>query len=508
MFKSRYIFFGWLPAALFTFVPYLISAQDSAPAIASPAELEAQYNHIARHLDSGGDLYLVLNPLQSIQLFTHQLSKFEAVVKKTLQIPNLEEDIKETLAILQQLKAKWVDLGINEISGLGFSSRMLADKKHFQHRQLLALEPGADGSLWSLLRDKPEIDQVLKLLPPESGITLAFDFPLQHLIAEIKRLAVDTPLEGQVDDALQEMLRDEGVKLYTKSFDHVVGLSLSLREDDDLTAPIPDFTVCIRVYRPEMLEEVFGSHADKQPLGDTFHYQIPAAGLPAVYIAPIGKYIVLTSTFDRLKACHARHLGTAKGAFQALASNASLGSLKQANGFLQISPRFSRGICDLVQAQMKRSGQWLPGMEDIFPSDFSFESTVQRVRDGILQRSVSSLDGVTQALVPLMLSVAAIVGTFKSASSVTIPEAALIDPAADEQVRLKVTHATLAQLSAAIQTYRLKEGAYPARLNQLVKKKYIKAMPRDGWGHPLFYDATTGNCWAIINGERIELSVQ
>ena len=51
----------------------------------------------------------------------------------------------------------------------------------------------------------------------------------------------------------------------------------------------------------------------------------------------------------------------------------------------------------------------------------------------------------------------------------------------------KITRAMIAQLRGQVDVFKLNQGRYPDRLEELVQAGYLHEMPLDGWGHPYVY---------------------
>lgn len=51
----------------------------------------------------------------------------------------------------------------------------------------------------------------------------------------------------------------------------------------------------------------------------------------------------------------------------------------------------------------------------------------------------------------------------------------------------KITRAMIAQLRGQVDVFKLNQGRYPERLEELVRVGYLHEMPVDGWGRPYAY---------------------
>ena len=65
-----------------------------------------------------------------------------------------------------------------------------------------------------------------------------------------------------------------------------------------------------------------------------------------------------------------------------------------------------------------------------------------------------------------------------------------------DRARTATTKAKIASVMTQVQVYYMEKNKYPPTLQSLVSGKYLKVVPKDGWGNELQYDPKSGDVYA------------
>lgn len=368
------------PAPTPTPVPKVTSAEPT------------RFDEIARNLDAGGDLYLILSTEAMAKKFTAALNEL-----KTLYLSKIEEGKRaEASKQWDWVVALLGKSGVGDISGIGFSS-LAVEPGNYQYKAILHHPEGkGTGPFWKTMDGPTNALEIIPWLPENTAVVHSMNLSLQPLWQLLNQ---EIPAEYKKElDSLRDTVSKVNLDL-----DRVIagvgpfyGFVVTLDEKQPVqlnnempVIPTPGLTLFVQVTDPEIrarIEQQLASVPGNETTGENgLKIKSLAVPIPVPFLKPAiawqNDVFILSSSEDLIREMAEIKAGKKPG----LAANAEFQKIaaqlpKTALQFSASSPSYMKVMAELEKVQNRAALSLLsPAARQRW-----FYSTVEKTTNGAL----------------------------------------------------------------------------------------------------------------------------
>ena len=431
--------------------PPLPTPSVSAPVGQQQAATQNSFWAVNQHLDQGGTFYLYLSSEQLMSKMDNFMETMGGLVDAAGQELGEEEQQMAT-AGMDMVRTFFEQSGIRDISGMGMSS-FEAEKDFHRNSMVVHHYPERkDGLLWKVMGAQPHEQQILKMLPTDTVLSVQADLDAVAAFDWMRKFITDTaPPEAVAEMAKGLAQMNQAIKFedLLRSTGGELGFFVTLNEQNQIPVPLPlppdalqglqltfsepGLALVLKVKDQQLMTMIsqLMQNPEMAPMlkqsvenGITIHTLTPPEELPVpIDLTPTlmqtGDYIVLTSSQKLAKDILAVQSGKSEGLagteeFKRLANGLNL----QGNQLHFMSSRLGKEYSKLskfglAMAEMQAANDPDPQAKqvldlakkfmDVDGSKASGQLTVMQVTaEGMVMKSQSTSDPIG-ATVPLLL---------------------------------------------------------------------------------------------------------
>lgn len=203
---------------------------------------KTSFNEVTSQLDPGGNFYLYLSTAQWLDGLSDKMSAWQ---QKFASMPDLKpedlDNINEAFELVTNLVK---DSGIEDVSGIGFSSVEIEDGMYRNKALLHHYDGKGTGFMWQLFGKQPHPLTGLDFLPDDTAMAIYSDADLPLLWSVVQR-DVNASNIPKAQEWLQELpgqfekATDIKWDQFLNSLGGEFGLVLTLDVSNKVTVPVP-----------------------------------------------------------------------------------------------------------------------------------------------------------------------------------------------------------------------------------------------------------------------------
>ncbi|MCP4215286.1 MAG: hypothetical protein GY765_11555 [bacterium] len=494
-----------LIGAVFVFFMF-VGCGDSGSGAHKKSAQKNSYKEVTANLHQGGEFFMYASTEQTMKT----VEKYAGKIRKLVEMNAADSPVgTDGVKIFDLLYGMFKRSGINEISGLGFSSVCIDAQKGLNHsRGVIHHYKGqGKGLIWQLLGPTPQPLAELDMLPADTVAAAFSDVKLhtlwQWLKKEINASSMEKVKQGFA--MAEPMLKKEGVDLekILASMAGRIGIVMTL--DSKQNTKIPMGKIALDIPEPAIAivisvkdDTIFNLLQSKIPVpqkGDKKEIKIPVPPMPfplePIVVQVEGKLIIATTPkiIAAMKDAKAKGNGLKTSAeFKAMQTDMP----QKGNGFKFVGVRLSKALIavqkKVIEMVPEKEKKGFADIMEIFQMEHTLYSVMQNTEEGLMMYVNGNVDAGTLMLVPAIVPLGIV-------SAIAVPNFMT----ATHKGKQKATMGDLKTIGVAIEdymtdNYKAPEGKSLEDLQKKLQPFYIKTLPlKDAWGNDFVYTHGKGS---------------